>query len=179
MFHACFVGNVRIVELLLEAGNSVSESHEGVSVLFEACRQENEAVVELLLAHGADPFETDRWGYTTLTHVLQIGVPAILAMFRAHVAPPAIRSVAGCFPEPKVTSRDFLYYSICHPLSKWDVREYWDVNVCLRNGVLAWVKKYDQELAVDDVVYVTSDPLSEEVQRQLLHWTKEDAYEFY
>ena len=62
--------NVKIAELLIQRGADVNCPRPAGTALILAARTDrngsNRAVIELLLAHRADPHQTDCWGYTAL-----------------------------------------------------------------------------------------------------------------
>ena len=83
---ACFVGNERIVGILLDAGADVrGKDSFGESALMKACSEGHTAIVEMLIHHNADEYcDTTEDGMTALMFACEEnGNPDIVGMLLA------------------------------------------------------------------------------------------------
>ncbi|MCB9436601.1 MAG: ankyrin repeat domain-containing protein [Anaerolineales bacterium] len=80
LYHAAINGDVAIIELLYAHGG-----REGLSdALHPAISRQHAAMVEWLLAHGADPSVTNFKGKTAHEAAIDTGNEAIIATLKAH-----------------------------------------------------------------------------------------------
>ena len=187
-------GHGDVMRLFVEAGVDVDEERDekGQTLLYQACWKNNPDAVRALCENGADILAEDEIGNNPLRFSLRLKKQPILAIFRYHVlrnhifTHPHTDSVPNLnlFVRDKVGSASFLLYGIEHPLSKWEVREYMDVVGCVRNGVVGFAHKYDLEVRDEarrdcglGILFKRwRQPM--EVQRWLLFWTANNAFQF-
>ena len=186
-------GNGDVLRLFVEGGVDVDEVRDdrGRTLLHQACFKENPDAVRALCENGADIFAKDRGDNSPFHLALRSNNQTFLAIFRSHVlrnhifTHPHTDSVPNLnlFVRDKVGSASFLLYSIQHPLSKWEVRDFMDVVGCVRNGVRGLVEKYGMRVEEDEErrcgLKVRDWHLPLDLQRWLLFWVAENAFCFW
>ncbi|GIJ50351.1 hypothetical protein Val02_72370 [Virgisporangium aliadipatigenens] len=73
---ACHGGNIEVVELLLAAAPGLVDATgaSDMTPLWQAVGHGDQAIVDMLLAHGADPEASTRWGYRLSAYAARQGV---------------------------------------------------------------------------------------------------------
>lgn len=186
-------GHGDVVRVFVEKGVEFDVNKKdglGRTLISQACWRENEAVVDVLLEHGADVFEKDEDGYSPLSYSLQSKLQPILHLFRSHLlanhtfSHPHTDSYPNLnvFTNHKIEKQAFLFHSLRHPLSKRLVKEYMDVIGCVRNGVFGFLKKYGLGVRKSEgrrcglKVIVRRKDLTFDLYRLLLFWEAEDGF---
>jgi ankyrin repeat protein len=95
---AAYAGSVPIAKLLLQKGAVLedAENKAGVTPMMVAGEQNQLAVVELLIAQGADPRRPEIHGYLPITRALWKGNKDIVRLYKQHgVSCPPVNILGG------------------------------------------------------------------------------------